>query len=70
MSLDANPAILTAIGTITIEPDGNIRIDGFDGDGCTCRDVAVLAMTYGIGVLQRELMAVITAPGGRRVVVD
>jgi hypothetical protein len=68
--LDADPAVLTKVGKITIIPSGDVRIEGFDGEGCTCRDVAALAMTYAIGVLQRELMAVITAPGGGRVVVD
>jgi hypothetical protein len=68
--LDADPAILTKIGTITIAPDGWIHIEGFDGDGCTCRDVSALAMVHAIGVLQRELMATLEKPGGGRVSVE
>jgi hypothetical protein len=68
--LDAGPAKLTKIGTITIHPPGVIHIEGFDGKDCTCRDVAVLALVHAIGVLQRELMATLEKPGGGRVVVD
>ena len=64
--LDANKAKLTKTGKITITAD-EILIEGFEGDGCTCRDVAALAAAWGIGELQRELVETMKAPGGGKV---
>ncbi|MDE1828616.1 MAG: hypothetical protein KGH65_05650 [Candidatus Micrarchaeota archaeon] len=61
--LDADPAKLTKTGSITIT-DGRIDIEGFEGDGTSCRDVAVLAMCWAIGKLQADLLATIERPGG------
>jgi hypothetical protein len=69
MSLDAEESRLTKIGTVTIKPDGMVIVKGFNGEGCTCRDVAVLAVTHAIQVLSRELMADIEKPGGSEKVV-
>lgn len=68
--LDANEAKLTKIGEVFVSAEGEVQIDGFDGDGCTIRDVAALAIVHAIGVLQRELMAVLEKPGGGNIVVD
>lgn len=64
--LDADKARLTKTGTVTIQTDGRFRIivEGFDGDGCSCRDLAALAMAWAIGELQRELLATMMEPGG------
>jgi hypothetical protein len=64
MSLDATHSYLTKMGGVSIAADGHVRVEGFDGDGCTCRDVATLALVWAIGVLQKELMAQIERPGG------
>lgn len=42
MSLDAIHSRLTKVGRIVIE-GGHVLVEGFDGDNCSCRDVAVLA---------------------------
>lgn len=64
--LDADPARLTKHGTITIEPDGRICVDGFEGKGASCRDVAALAMAWAIGVLAEDLRQTMERPGGGR----
>lgn len=64
MSLDASLVKLTQHGTVTIKPNGQITVEGFKGDGCTCRDVAVLAMLWAIGVLQKDVTEAIQRPGG------
>jgi hypothetical protein len=68
MSLDANNVRLKKIGTVTIlpAPEGRIQIvaTGFEGEGASCRDVAAMAMVWAIGELQRELMRIIETPGG------
>jgi hypothetical protein len=69
MSLDAEKSVLTKHGTVKIKPDGQIIVAGFEGDNCTCRDVAVLAMLWAIGQLQAEVMADVQEPGGGRCVV-
>ncbi len=63
MSLDAKTTKLTHTGKITIDAEG-ILIEGFDAENATCRDVAVLAMCWAIGELQRDLIASIEKPGG------
>ena len=64
--LDAKEARLTETGTVTVSSEGALRVivEGFEGDGCSCRDVAALAMVWAIGELQRELMATLQKPGG------
>ena len=54
---------LNSIGKITIER-GQITVEGFGGDDCMCREVAILAMMYGIDELWREVQATIEIPGG------
>lgn len=66
MSLDAQPVRLTKYGRVTIE-NGFVLVEDFKGKDCSCRDVAVLAVTHAIGVLQKELMAAIQKPGGGRI---
>lgn len=61
--LDADEAKLTRTGTITIR-DGEIYVDGFSGQGTSCRDVVALACVWAIGKLQEELLATLQAPGG------
>jgi len=74
MSLDATTSRLTKVGTVTIHPglEGRTQIvaQGFDGEGCSCRDVAVLACLWAIGELQREVMRTIEQPGGGAIGVD
>lgn len=70
MSLDANPVRLTATGQLLITRDGKVEISDFAGDGCSCRDVAALALVWAIGLLQAELMKALEAPGRSEVVVD
>lgn len=68
MSLDADVSKLTRHGTVTIRPDKargvQVVVEGFDGEGCTCRDVAVQACLWAIGELQREVLRTIEQPGG------
>lgn len=68
MSLDAETSKLTRIGKVVInahgEPGVQIEVLGFDGSGCTCRDVAVQACLWAIGELQREVLRCIEEPGG------
>ena len=70
--LDANEAKLTEFGTVEVHAAGPVRVvvDGFGGDGCSCRDAAALAMVWAIGELQRELMAMLQKPGGGVVCVE
>jgi hypothetical protein len=63
MSLDAQTTKLTGIGQVIISSNG-ILVARFDGQNATCRDVAVLAMTWAISELSRELMREIEKPGG------
>jgi hypothetical protein len=66
--LDGEEAKLTKTGTVTITSEGRLRVfvEGFSGDNCSCREVAVLAMAWAIGELQRELVATLQKPGGGR----
>lgn len=70
--LDGNEARLTQTGTVTVSTEGRLRVvvEGFRGDGCSCRDVAALAMAWAIGELQRELVATLQRPGGGSCGVD
>lgn len=68
MSLDADPCKLTKHGTVTIRPKRGdvcqIVVEGFEGSGTTCRDVAIQACAWAIGELQREMLRTIEVPGG------
>lgn len=64
--LDAEHAHLTKLGTVTIDENG-IHCEGFDGENCSCRDVAALATLWAIGELQRELMLTMQEPGGGKI---
>lgn len=44
--------------------DGKISLEGFEADGCMCREVAIHALLWAIGELQRELAEEIHQPGG------
>ncbi len=73
MSLDAAESKLTGYGSVTVRIDENgprIYVRGFDGEGCTCRDVAVQAGLWAIGELQREVLSTIERPGGGSIGVD
>jgi hypothetical protein len=72
MSNDAEPIRLTKIGRVVIDTDPTLPIivEGFDGEGCSCRDVAILACMWAIGELQREVMRCIEEPGGGRIGID
>lgn len=76
MSLDAKKSELTNFGKITINAGTSlspslIEIEGFDGEGCTCRDVSVLACIWAIGVLQQEILISVQQPGlSNSVIVD
>ena len=54
---------LERAGTILMH-DGKIYLDGFEADGCMCREVAIHALIWGIGQMQQELVALIDRPGG------
>lgn len=64
--LDGDEARLTKTGTVTVCTEGRLRVvvEGFRGEGCSCRDVAALAMAWAIGELQRELVKTLEKPGG------
>jgi hypothetical protein len=66
MSNDATPIRLTKIGKLTIctDPRLPVRIEGFEGENCSCRDVAILACMWAIGQLQRAATGDIERPGG------
>lgn len=54
---------VTKTGTMLIH-DGKIMIEGFSAPNCMCREVAVHACLWAIGVLQKELTSLIDHPGG------
>lgn len=71
MSLDEHEMNLTRPGRVTIYPQPGptgvqIILDGFDGENCSCRDLAVLAQIWAIGALQESLIADVMKPGGGR----
>ena len=67
--LDAEPAMLGKIGTVTIA-NGRIDVRGFNASNASCRDVAALAALWAIGELQRELMSTLEEPGGGNIVIE
>jgi hypothetical protein len=70
MSNDATPIKLTKTGRVVIEANGLVTAEGFDGDNCSCRDVAILACMWAMSVLQTEVTKTIESPGGGRIAVD
>jgi len=54
---------LDKVGTLLIH-DGKIMVEGFEAEGCMCREVAAHACLWAIGVLQKELVDLIKTPGG------
>lgn len=50
-------------GKMTLR-SGGIELHGFEADGASCRDVAVLALIWAIGELQAELTNIVTEAGG------
>ncbi len=66
MSLDAQESRLTRYGRIVIE-GGEVVVEGFEGQNCSCRDIAVLAAAYGVLVLTEQMRATIQKPGGGRI---
>ena len=54
---------LNSIGKVTIDR-GQIMVEGFGADDCSCREVAILAMMSAIDELWREVQATIAIPGG------
>lgn len=55
---------LSEIGELTIHEDGEVGVEGFHADGCSCREVVCLALLHGIGILQKQLTETVAAPGG------
>ena len=68
--LDAEPGRITKTGIVEVTTDRGININGFEAEGCTCRDVAALAMTWAIQQLSDELQKVLERPGQSTAVVD
>jgi hypothetical protein len=68
MSNDATPIRLTKTGKVTISH--GVTVEGFEGENCSCRDVAILACMWAIEVLSREVTAAIERPGGGNMGVD
>jgi hypothetical protein len=57
-------AELTIIGKLSIS-ENSVEVDGFAGNAQTsCRDVAALAVAWGLRRLSDEVMAVMREPGG------
>lgn len=62
------------VGRVIIT-DGQVNVEGFefihDADAeATCRKAAMLAATWALGELTRELLATIEEPGRGRIVMD
>lgn len=65
MSLDATEVKLTRYGTVEMREGGEVYLNGWQGcTGCSCRDVATLALAITIERLQEELRWQIMKPGG------
>jgi len=64
MSLDDDVTKLTKLGTVTVTAGESIVVSGFEGDNCTCRDVAVQACLWAIAELAREALKDVESPGG------
>lgn len=68
---NTEPLRIKLTGTVTITKHG-IQVAGFElhNANVTTRDTAILATTWAIGQLQRELAKMIRAPGGGKISVD
>lgn len=54
---------LTRTGTVLMHK-GRIYTSGFSAPDCMCREVAIHALLWAIGEMQREIVALIETPGG------
>lgn len=63
------PMRIKLTGTVTITKHG-VQVAGFDIQNAGCREHAILATTWAIGQLQRELARAIKAPGCGNISVD
>jgi hypothetical protein len=74
MSLDPNISQLTKLGKVTIEAHPTkgveIRIEDFEAENCTCRDLAVQACNWAIIELAKEMAESIERPGRSNAIVD
>ncbi|MEJ5030045.1 hypothetical protein [Comamonas sp. MYb69] len=70
MSLDATHSHITKLGRIVISEGGEVTVQGFEGEGCSCRDLAAQACIYGARVLMEQALKVIEQPGRNKVTVD
>jgi len=52
--LDKDPAHLTKLGTVTVHPDGTVIVEGFSGQGCSCRDVSALAQVWVVSQFEMQ----------------
>lgn len=50
-------------GAITVQ-EGHISVEGYEVKDASCREVAAVALLDAIGILQRELQAIVYVPGG------
>ena len=66
---NVDPMRIRRTGTVTIKK-GEIVVEGFEVDGASCREAAILATTWAIGQLQRELHKAIRAPGNNNIVIN
>ena len=70
MALTTDKTSLTKVGRISIEPSGQIVVEGFDAKNASCRDLAVLACLHGAEVLLRQARLAVEEPGLGNVIVD
>ena len=68
--LDEHAAWLTKFGTVTVQANGTVLVEGFDGEGTSCRDVAVLAQVWAIQMIANSLRGDLQEPGGGSSAVD
>lgn len=54
------PKLLKA-PTVTITPDGKVRIAGYRVTNCSCREAAQLGMVWAVGKLQKAIIENMTA---------
>ena len=63
MDLDASEISIRRLGRVVVTEGGEVEISGFEGNNCSCREVAVLAMTHALETLQKRLRESISKPG-------
>lgn len=63
------PMRIKRTGTIKVTKSG-ITVEGFEIEGASCREAAILAAAWAIGQLQREMSKTIRAPGGGNILID